>query len=1490
MGSMAPSVEQVEGSLGAEYAEPAVRDLAARHFQLELFELAAKQNVIICLGTGCGKTLIAVLLIKELLYQTALPLANGGRRTVFLAPTVPLVQQQAAYLTRHITGRVRSFVGAMRVDDWSGRQWYQQFEENNVLVMTPTILNNILNANFISMANLNLLVFDECHCATGKDPYVQIMQNHYICTQPSARPRVLGLTASVFNKKVRLVEMASRIEELECKLGANLVTALSAVDYITRPRELLVIYPTAPVNAGNDAGGPRIVTTPDANVSTSVNAILAAVGPFGCLDVVRRRVRQLTHTILSDMARADKLQSTRRLHKSYELAERIVTSWNAPLEDASPKAWKLLEILEEFKGFGQPLCGIIFTIERATVFALCRWIQAMSAKYPERWGHLRCDFVIGQSGMALYGPEYGEGGQLAEQELVRHQERVLRDFRSHQLNLLVATSVIEEGVDVPACNLVVRFDTPRSMRSYVQSRGRARRLPSLYVVLASAREAVEIQYELATFKNIEFQLLRYCNEHRRGPVEPSQMFLHLYNRFQLANIYSKVHEHNNGRAIITPFAARQILQWYCDSLGSDRYTLQTPEYTYEESTQYRKLVRCSIRLPRQSLLQTAVYGDWEESHSIARTSAALNALHRLYEIGELSQHMLPIKRKVVLEVTLDEVSPEVASLFKTGPASQTNLILCPRVQPEAFVPTTLTSADFPVRLQLYRFYLRLTKLNDPDHLDDNYMDPELEPRCMGILLKQRLPEFLPQFPIYTRAGKELVTIEFCRELELHEEQFKLCSELNAYLFRDVLKIPSMMYNMNEVPIVTIVDPNRELDFCLIQPPTWNGIIPPDISLESAAKLLKNAVVNIEATETLPNAHEKRCYVERVFAKADGELMLVPKRVQKRLEMIHPRHEDRLGNISRRTKHRKAHSLAPRSAAKCVIERLPGSVWNKVTSVPSILYRVRRLAAAEALRLDIVTVSGLGSRVPPLEPNQNKPGWKPLEMERMAGHRRAQLSVDDETIRNMDFSKQPNLETCCGPSPVDLMKALTPLHANDIVDSERLEVIGDSFLKIAVTLHLYQEYQKANEGELTGKRCRIISNINLLQHAVPKRIHEHVECRSFRVRVNFIPLSATEVEPLKGAAIKAEIAELSRNSQYYKSKICADSIEALIGVYLERCGPVGALEFLRWLNIPLGRRQDGDFLDRFDLPIPEPLPTGRMADLVRWEAEMRSAEQAMEYTFKSRLLLLEAITHKSYRYNHLTTSYERLEFLGDAVVDYLISQFIYTSDPDLNPGQLTDVRASLVCNNTLAAIVVDNKLHTCMQHHSPLLLKLTNRFVEYRETEKRINLLDYLIGDDELEDVELSEDDLEQVDVPKPLGDLMESLMGAVFLDSNKSLKTVWRVLVKLMGADFLREAIVNVRLNPVRQLGEMFPPDAPGGAVFGEAELSDEGRRTTMKLTVQGREFEATARNKKITKVLLAKKALRFFRREKERLDEEICRDKWLCNSDTVERARQIVG
>lgn len=81
--------------------------------------------------------------------------------------------------------------------------------------------------------------------------------------------------------------------------------------------------------------------------------------------------------------------------------------------------------------------------------------------------------------------------------------QVLRKFRAHETNLLIATSIVEEGVDIPKCNLVVRFDLPTEYRSYVQSKGRARAPVSNYIMLADSERTKAFEDDLSTYKAIE---------------------------------------------------------------------------------------------------------------------------------------------------------------------------------------------------------------------------------------------------------------------------------------------------------------------------------------------------------------------------------------------------------------------------------------------------------------------------------------------------------------------------------------------------------------------------------------------------------------------------------------------------------------------------------------------------------------------------------------------------------------------------------------------------------------------------------------------------------------------------------------------------------------------------------------------------------------------------------------------------------------------------
>ena len=79
----------------------------------------------------------------------------------------------------------------------------------------------------------------------------------------------------------------------------------------------------------------------------------------------------------------------------------------------------------------------------------------------------------------------------------KDQNKILRRFRNEEFNILLATSVVEEGLDVKKCNVVIRFDGLNNYRAYVQSKGRARAKDSRYIVLAEKKEYNDIKRNLA---------------------------------------------------------------------------------------------------------------------------------------------------------------------------------------------------------------------------------------------------------------------------------------------------------------------------------------------------------------------------------------------------------------------------------------------------------------------------------------------------------------------------------------------------------------------------------------------------------------------------------------------------------------------------------------------------------------------------------------------------------------------------------------------------------------------------------------------------------------------------------------------------------------------------------------------------------------------------------------------------------------------------------
>ena len=88
--------------------------------------------------------------------------------------------------------------------------------------------------------------------------------------------------------------------------------------------------------------------------------------------------------------------------------------------------------------------------------------------------------------------------------------------------------------------------------------------------------------------------------------------------------------------------------------------------------------------------------------------------------------------------------------------------------------------------------------------------------------------------------------------------------------------------------------------------------------------------------------------------------------------------------------------------------------------------------------------------------------------------------------------------------------------------------------------------------------------------------------------------------------------------------------------------------------------------------------------------MKEIEKSIGYTFKNKELLANALRHTSYAYENNTTSNEKLEFLGDSILEYISSEYLFTHYKNLKEGEMTKVRATVVCEKSLYKIAQKHK--------------------------------------------------------------------------------------------------------------------------------------------------------------------------------------------------------
>lgn len=404
----------------------------------------------------------------------------------------------------------------------------------------------------------------------------------------------------------------------------------------------------------------------------------------------------------------------------------------------------------------------------------------------------------------------------------------------------------------------------------------------------------------------------------------------------------------------------------------------------------------------------------------------------------------------------------------------------------------------------------------------------------------------------------------------------------------------------------------------------------------------------------------------------------------------------------------------------------------------------------------------------------------------------------------------------------ISQALTSHVTNPEENYERLEFLGDAVLKYSCTLRIFTLHPHYNEGRMHQRRALVIANDALKQKALKHDLQKFLcfrrevvgawmppgySLQGRTVRLNQKSL-ADVVEALCGVMFlcgserfqlrEANIVDLTNGDEDGATRPNRENInptvqkiEPIVEGYKAGVAMLEAFDVfdgkepthLETMLSTIHSLHPRDSAPPTEI-VPEAFPRDpRLARPEKpWEEEYGPLEVILGYTFKRRHLLMCALTHGSYidssfESKTMADAFQRLEFLGDAVVDFIVVLYLYDQYPQLAPGPLTDLKGRVVSNETFARVSVQYGLHDFLSCASTTLNAQIARFD--KTVQEELDAGGNAIYDEELVDA---------CAAPKALGDVFEAILGAILVDSG--FEATWNVAMKL-----LKQTLEN-RANP----------------------------------------------------------------------------------------------
>ncbi|NJE77026.1 DEAD/DEAH box helicase [Thermococcus sp. ES12] len=461
-----------------------------RVYQEVIYARCKETNCLVVLPTGLGKTLIAMLIAD---YR----LSKYGGKVLMLAPTKPLALQHAESFRKLFNlppEKINVLTGEL-----SPEKRAEVWRESTVITATPQTVENDILTGKISLEDVVLLVFDEAHRAVGNYSYVFIAREYL---KTARHPLVLGLTASPGSDEMRIREIVKNlgIEHIEIRTESSpdvrpyvqrMTFEWVRVELPGIYKEVRSLLREMLKESLKPLAQFKLVSTYSPDISkrevlqagSKINREVA-MGNYelGRLRMYQAKAVKLQHAIelletqglTALRAYLKKLREDRRTKSSKQLMEDprmrkviylLVQAKELGLDH--PKMEKLRELVSEQLKKKPDSKIIVFTNYRDTGRRIVEELRSAG---------ISAERFIGQASRS------NDRGMSQ-----REQKEILERFSLGEFNVLVATSVGEEGLDVPEVDLVVFYEpVPSAIRS-IQRRGRTGRHRPGRVVILMAR-------------------------------------------------------------------------------------------------------------------------------------------------------------------------------------------------------------------------------------------------------------------------------------------------------------------------------------------------------------------------------------------------------------------------------------------------------------------------------------------------------------------------------------------------------------------------------------------------------------------------------------------------------------------------------------------------------------------------------------------------------------------------------------------------------------------------------------------------------------------------------------------------------------------------------------------------------------------------------------------------------------------------------------------